>query len=697
MIFLNHSLPALKRSGEGREPTDSADWNGGNMKKSSLAARLVMGGVIAVLMPLIVIGVFTIHKATNSLTSVSKEEAAGIAHKLAQTCEVALRNELKVVKTLALERGTIEALPQLGKNQGADAAAYSEKLARYLADVMKSAGSDYESVLISNAEGLVVADGTNGEYKNISMADRDYFKVSKEGKANIGTVVKSKKTGKPIVPVAAPILGPNGQFLGTMAVLLKIDYLVEEIAGTKTGKTGYAFMTDKTGLIIAHPRKELILELNLTTLKGMERIVSEMMGKKSGVEDYVFEGIKKIAGYAPVELTGWSVALTQPEDEFLEGVYAMRNGTILVAGIFLALTIIAVLFFARRISVPIMRVVEGLNEGADQVAAASAQVSSSSQSLAEGASEQAASLEETSSSLEEMASMTKQNADHANQANALMMEIRRVVDGSNSAMRDLTTSMGEISKSSEETSKIIKTIDEIAFQTNLLALNAAVEAARAGEAGAGFAVVADEVRNLAIRAAEAAKNTASLIEGTVKRIKDGTELVTKTGNAFQLVSTSTGKMGELVGEIAAASNEQAQGIDQINKAVSEMDSVVQQNAASAEESASASEELNAQAEQMKGYVKDLVAVVGGNQNGRQRKGWNRFRSKATTETTVDTKPAPAIHPPKRTGNGKVLIRGDGHAVTAQRPKVSGSRSDPKSAQMTPSQILPLDADDFDQF
>ncbi len=172
--------------------------------------------------------------------------------------------------------------------------------------------------------------------------------------------------------------------------------------------------------------------------------------------------------------------------------------------------------------------------------------------------------------------------------------------------------MQEISKASEETSKIIKTIDEIAFQTNLLALNAAVEAARAGEAGAGFAVVADEVRNLAMRAAEAAKNTAALIEGTVKKVSDGTSLVKTTSDAFKEVAGSAAKVGELVGEIAAASTEQAQGIEQVNIAVTEMDKVTQQNAATAEESASASEELNAQAEEMKSFVADLAAMVGGN-------------------------------------------------------------------------------------
>lgn len=288
---------------------------------------------------------------------------------------------------------------------------------------------------------------------------------------------------------------------------------------------------------------------------------------------------------------------------------------IIISLINLAASIILAFFIARAITKPIHRVIAGLTEGADQVASASGQISSSSQSLAEGASEQAASIEETSASIEEMSSMTKQNAANAGQANSLMGEAKQMVGTANESMGNLTESMKEISKASEETAKIIKTIDEIAFQTNLLALNAAVEAARAGEAGAGFAVVADEVRNLAMRAADAAKNTANLIEGTVKKVKDGSQLVTRTNEAFVEVAKSSAKVGSLVAEIAAASNEQAQGIDQVNKAVAEMDKVVQQNAANAEESASASEEMNAQAQEMKGFVEELATLVGGHVNG----------------------------------------------------------------------------------
>jgi methyl-accepting chemotaxis protein len=256
-------------------------------------------------------------------------------------------------------------------------------------------------------------------------------------------------------------------------------------------------------------------------------------------------------------------------------------------------------------------VIQGITEGASEVSSAAAQVSASSQSLAQGASEQAATIEETSSSLEEMSAMTKQNADHASEADGLMQASKQMVVSANSSMGDLTKSMERISDASDETGKIIKAIDEIAFQTNLLALNAAVEAARAGQAGAGFAVVADEVRNLALRAAEAARNTAGMIEETIKRVKDGRGLVDSTNETFKKVAESATTVSNLVAEIAAASREQAQGIEQLNKAVAEMDRVVQQTAAGAEESASASEEMNAQADHVKGFIQELNTLVKG--------------------------------------------------------------------------------------
>ncbi|HSR37260.1 MAG TPA: methyl-accepting chemotaxis protein, partial [Desulfurivibrionaceae bacterium] len=235
----------------------------------------------------------------------------------------------------------------------------------------------------------------------------------------------------------------------------------------------------------------------------------------------------------------------------------------------------------------------------------------SSQSLADHAAQQAASLEQTSASLEEISSMTHQNADNATMASDLMNGTNKVMNDSDRAMDQLTQAMSDIAAANEETSKIIKTIDEIAFQTNLLALNAAVEAARAGEAGAGFAVVADEVRNLAMRAADAAKNTSQLIEGTVHKVQSGATLVTETNHSFQEVAENTTKIAMLMKELAAASREQASGVQQVNLAVTELDTVTQHNAATAEEAASASEELSAQAGQMQETVRALITLVRG--------------------------------------------------------------------------------------
>ncbi|MBI5584152.1 MAG: CZB domain-containing protein [Deltaproteobacteria bacterium] len=335
---------------------------------------------------------------------------------------------------------------------------------------------------------------------------------------------------------------------------------------------------------------------------------------------------------------------------------------------------------SRLIVNPLQAMMSGLNAGADQVSSAAHQIASASQTLAEGASEQAAGLEETSSSMEEMAAMTRRNADNARQANALMEKTVQVVTEADQSMQDLTRSMAGISKSGEDTGKIIKTIDQIAFQTNLLALNAAVEAARAGGAGAGFAVVADEVRNLALRAAAAAKDTSLLIEDTVKKVREGSGLVAKTNTAFLQVSGESQRVAQLVAEISAASREQSQGIDQINRAVLEMDQVIQRTAGNAEESASASEELSAQAVEMRRHVLDLKQLIEGSRDGSGNSsptaapGWEDY----------------------------------GTAVRAARPKavpnrLSGNFQTPKALPEgrnrfgSPRQVIPLDEEDFRDF
>ncbi|MBU0479969.1 MAG: hypothetical protein KKG47_02585 [Proteobacteria bacterium] len=454
----------------------------------------------------------------------------------------------------------------------------------------------------------------------------------------------------------------------------------------------------------AQSKKDIARVLELVDTDEERRIAKEFGADYSEYlaifEDQMFPVLEKDKGVAPGSEEGISnlkkireldekidVQRGQVDDE-LEKLFtslheemnegdkeydAVSTRTILVAtiigivGLVIALAIGFLLTSA--ITRPINEAVKNMTSGAEQVSGAAGQVASSSQSLAEGASEQAASLEETSASMEEMTSMTRQNADNANQADTLMREALSVITAADKAMDEMSRSMEEISKASDETSKIVKTIDEISFQTNLLALNAAVEAARAGEAGAGFAVVADEVRNLAMRAAEASKNTAALIEGTVVKVNSGKEIVSRTNAAFKEVAESSSKVGSLVGEISAASKEQSTGFSEIGKAISQMDEVTQRNSATAEESAAAAEELNAQSEVMMASIMDLRSLVEG------------------------VGSAPPVH--RASGASRPVNRRTPAPVTRRPALAAPAKSAPKAKK--PEEVIPMDDEEFEDF
>ncbi|MDR2349592.1 MAG: methyl-accepting chemotaxis protein [Deltaproteobacteria bacterium] len=313
--------------------------------------------------------------------------------------------------------------------------------------------------------------------------------------------------------------------------------------------------------------------------------------------------------------TSFSETMTKISDDFNTSTLHLVNDSwiIVLAGSALGFVIsmTLALLITRSILKPINEIAATLSDGAMQVDTASSELTSSSNTLAEGATENAASLEQTSASLEQLTSMTKRNADNAAEANALVEETNDAVTRSSQAMTKVNEAMEHIAVSGNEIGKIIKTIDEIAFQTNLLALNAAVEAARAGEAGAGFAVVADEVRNLAIRSAEAAKNTSSLISDTTANINIGSSLVKTASEMFNTVRSDVSKTSELIAEVAEASKEQTQGIDQISKAMMQMDKVTQSNAASSEQTASAASNLKNQAEILSEKVIELNKLCKG--------------------------------------------------------------------------------------
>ncbi len=347
----------------------------------------------------------------------------------------------------------------------------------------------------------------------------------------------------------------------------------------------------------------------------------------------------------------------------------------------LVITIGLMVFITRSTTKALGTVSAELDDTSLQVNAAAAEVASSSQSLAEGASQQAASIEETSASLEEVGAMIKQDADNLKQANELMTETNEVIHESDESMKKLTASMADISAASAETQKIVKTIDEIAFQTNLLALNAAVEAARAGEAGAGFAVVADEVRNLAMRAADAAKDTSQLIEETVQKIGVGSDLVTETSESFYVAAQSTDRVGTIVGEIAGSAGEQARAVDQVTQAIHQIDTVTQSNAAAAEEAASASEELSAQSEMMKGSVGVLAQLAG---NSRRSGGGGQY-------TPME------VRRPEPSGPAVTETKHSAPPQARQALPPAPKKETAPAKGMSAEEIIPMDDDEFEDF
>ncbi len=339
---------------------------------------------------------------------------------------------------------------------------------------------------------------------------------------------------------------------------------------------------------------------------------------------------------------------------------------------------------SRSISGAIKGTVDGLSDSTSQVSAASSQVASASQSLAEGASVAASAIEETSSSLEEMSSMTKKALENSTLMTKTGDITFALMKSSHKSLRETDTCMKRIGESGAEAAKIIKTSDEIAFQINLLALNAAVEAARAGEAGAGFAVVAEEVRNLAMRSAEAARNTESIIGEMSREIREGITLVAKTLEEFYKMGDEGKKTNTLIKEIDSAMQEQAQGIEQINRAIAEMDKITQQSAANAEETASAAEELSAQAAQMESLVTDINSIIGGKTGGEYREHQYRIGGRAGAHFEESIPQAG---------------RGDRKALAYQGGKESGygSAGHSQGTALRPDQVIPLEGEEAKSF
>jgi methyl-accepting chemotaxis protein len=477
----------------------------------------------------------------------------------------------------------------------------------------------YEEIGIAHLSGYVLttskSDKKNraiNEGKNIKTTN--YFKAAIEGKVVISQVLLSDTSQKPVLIISAPVKDPQNQVIGILYAVMNFKYFSKKfVESVKVGEKGFLYIFDQDGMVICHPDESKIMKQNIKDTAFGKQMRTN---KAAGVVKSELEGRKCLIAFKRDNNLGWTIAAVADVEELMKPVWSLASLNVVLTIIILAVAVIVVFVVAWKLCKPINGITGSLNMVAEQVSHASSHISTLSQSLAQGSSEQASSLEESTASLEQMAATTKHNADNANQAKTMMEEASRITGRVNDHMGDMTLAINKITKSTEETGKIIKTIDEIAFQTNLLALNAAVEAARAGEAGKGFAVVAEEVRNLAQRAAEAAGTTSGMIENTITAVQNGNQITQSTSEAFAENMDISKKVVELVREIASASDEQAQGIEAVNKAVSEMNKITLQNAASTEESASASDQLSAQASHLEALANNLYIQLSSEGGGK---------------------------------------------------------------------------------
>ncbi len=611
----------------------------------NLRNKFLVSTTILIVTALGVSGAISYFQSNAALRESSEKEIVRLVDATAQVIDWWIRD-----RRLDISNWSKEKVYQMAFQDSFMAKAARKSANAQLAQTKDNYGY-YESIGLAGPNGMLVASSNEALVGKMKVSDQEYFQASMQGKTVISATVKSKINGNPVFVISAPVKS-KGNVVGVILGVVNLSSFSDKfVYPIKVGQTGYAYVYDGRGLILAHPDKSNILKLDMNKFDFGKR----MMASDHGTITYTFKGVEKLVAFKRAKVVNWTFAVGVGTGELMAPANRLGYIILIVGLVTVALGVGLIILVANSITKPLDRSIDGLARGAKEVASVAGQVSYSSQTLAQGTSQQAASLGETSSSMEEMNAMTRKNADNAGEADGLSKEANRVVEQAGQAMGELTTSIEEITRAGEETGKIIKTIDEIAFQTNLLALNAAVEAARAGEAGAGFAVVADEVRNLAMRAAEAAKNTADLIEGTIAKTKHGSQLVAKTNQAFSQVAESAVKVGELISEIAAASADQAQGFDQVNKAMTEMDEVTQQNAANAEESAAASEELSAQSEQMQGFVDDLVVIVGTRSKDQNRK------PKAAEKQNSKSLPAPEWHE-------------DGSEAASNTPRVSSEET-----------------------
>ncbi len=613
------------------------------MKLFSIKTKLMIGGTTLVFLPLLLVGLIAMNRSADALLALGKEGARMNAVAIARLVDNLIAEEKKIAEIFAGERLIVEAVAKIDQVGVENAAAEASATSSRLLEHVERLGENYEGIFVTDRNGNIFT-GVNGKtsYSGLNVAEREYFKSAKSSKSTvIGDVVRSKASNNLTCVVCAPVVGGSAEFLGTVGLIMKVDSLVQLISGNKIGETGYGFLVAKSGIMLAHPSAETILQLNVKNIKGAEDFAARMLAGDSGAAEYVFRGTRKISGYAPLTAADWFAGATQNADEFLAPTKHIRNLILLVTVLAVAATVGVVILASLGIVRPINKAVAGLRdiaegegdltmrlevkskdeigemalwfnsfitklqdivrkiaENSDSIGSSSTDLLKISGELSSGAEDTsrragsvAAAAEEMSANINSVAAAMEESATNANMvasaAEEMSSTIREIAENAEKAhvistdavsqSESAARKMSELGLAAEKIGRVTETITEISEQTNLLALNATIEAARAGEAGRGFAVVANEIKELAKQTAVATLD----IKGQIEEVQRTTG---STGAEIDRISLIIGGVNEIVASIAtaveqqtAATREIADNISQASQGIQEVNENVSQS------------------------------------------------------------------------------------------------------------------------